>query len=567
MISEPRPAPPLLLHAVAAAGVLMGALGVLGTELGERRAEALFPIASATGVAFGLLLPTHLNRWPVLATILAGLPCSLVALLGFPFRFLAGEMPYEGGFPAMAHHFVSLLLAILVAGPPAAVLGLQIPDPKGTPRGLALALGAGLLSGGFFAFSGSYPGLLCEPGRFPFVARILLALLGLALAVTATPAASERRRLIAAATATAGVLWLFLLAAEIRFPKVPGTFLPAVLFLALFVLLASPLAAARGRRTGAGFALAFLAGTLALSHSRALPRREDTRGRVLGVSRVGGHVYWVRRNGARWTSGVALFRDGVRVSGTTREEAAPRRIRAHLALLLARSPRRALLLGFGTGLTADALRRHQTLEVVDVVDADRVPALDGYFPENSGVLTDPRVRFFVEDPAVFPGLAHERFYDAVVVEPGPLRFHSERFYARLKPLLVEGGLVAQWLPEGLAEPAMNGLIAAFTRSFRHSLLVDGTLVGSDAPFRFDRLTTRLHDEDWARRDLVRLGLPTALDLAARFLRTGPRFRKDFETGGPGGRDRNLREVLSELQITDADLADSLRDAEERSPFP
>jgi uncharacterized membrane-anchored protein len=93
-------------------------------------------------------------------------------------------------------------------------------------------------------------------------------------------------------------------------------------------------------------------------------------------------------------------------------------------------------------------------------------------------------------------------------------------------------------------------------------------VGSDAPFRFDRLTTRLHDEDWARRDLASLGLPTALDLAARFLRTGPRFLKDFEQGGKrGARNRNREEVLSELQITDADLADSLRAEVDRGRFP
>lgn len=438
---------------------IAGAYGLLANGLGEGRAAVLAPLAVALGVICGLLARLPLRapirrRRLLLGLVATLLPAAVASVFGLPLRFLLGEMPYVDGTPSRGSWAVSLLVAAVLTGPPAAGLGLLL--------------------------------------------------------------RRWRSRKLAAATGLAGAVLLAY-----------GTLFPGL-----------------------------------------LPARPP-KGRVLVTARSGGHVFHVRQNARLRSAGVTLFRNGVPMSGTTGAEAAPRRIRAHLALLLAESPRRALLLGFGTGLTADALRRHQTLEMIDVVDRDRVwPALDGYFPENSGVLADPRVRFFVEDPAVFPRLAPASFYDAVVVEPGPPRFHSESAYATLKPLLVAGGLVSQWLPADGDEPEADARIAAFTRSFRHSLLVDDTLVGSDAPFRFDRLTTRLHDEDWARRDLASFGLPTALDLAARFLRTGPRFRKDFEQGGlPGARDRNREEVLSELQITDADLADTLRAADDLRRFP
>ena len=122
-----------------------------------------------------------------------------------------------------------------------------------------------------------------------------------------------------------------------------------------------------------------------------------------------------------------------------------------LPMLLHPEPKRALVICFGTGQTANAVRQEGP-ESLDIVELN--PAVLGnahFFAVNQGVLEDPRVH-----PTVMDGRAWLRrtdhVYDVVTLEPMPPNFagvnslYSREFYELAAARLAPGGIVAQWVP-------------------------------------------------------------------------------------------------------------------------
>ncbi|MBL8111468.1 MAG: hypothetical protein JNK60_01165, partial [Acidobacteria bacterium] len=265
-------------------------------------------------------------------------------------------------------------------------------------------------------------------------------------------------------------------------------------------------------------------------------------GRVVAYRSSPQHLFWVRSNVGHETGNSLMF-DAHSMSGTSRGAQTYMRAMAHVPLLLtAAEPRRALLICFGVGSTADAIRQHTTIARVDVVDLNpSVYALNSLFAaENGNVLADERLKLHVDDGRQFVKLARGRVYDLVTMEPPPplqpgiSRLYSMEYYAAVRSRLAEGGLVSQWLPEYLLdEEAVNLVVATFTKSFPHSLLMAGwgrdlILVGSEKPIAYDVLAERLRGQGAVRADLARLGFVSPGDLAATFMRAGPRFTAAFE---------------------------------------
>jgi hypothetical protein len=154
-------------------------------------------------------------------------------------------------------------------------------------------------------------------------------------------------------------------------------------------------------------------------------------------------------------------------------------------------PRRALVICFGTGQTANAVRKEgpEQLDIVDV--SANVFALAHHFPENEGVLDDPRVQTHVMDGRAWLRRTSQR-YEVVTLEPMPPTFagsnslYSVEFYQLVAERLQPGGVVAQWLPFHLIDPEESAAItAAFIEVFPDAYLwIDmsgtGILVGREA---------------------------------------------------------------------------------------
>lgn len=190
----------------------------------------------------------------------------------------------------------------------------------------------------------------------------------------------------------------------------------------------------------------------------------------------------------------------------------------HLPSLATPRLQRALVICFGTGQTADAVRAHRpgTLDIVDLNRA--VLRAAPLFASNHGVLDDPSVRATVMDGRAFLRRRTRDVYDVVTLEPmapnfaGTNNLYSREFYQLVRSRLSPSGVVAQWVPFHLLTPDdMTAVIATFHESFPHTRLwidpISGTgiLVGGIHPWRFHPSEVKLELDDAAIAGAVALG--------------------------------------------------------------
>jgi spermidine synthase len=166
----------------------------------------------------------------------------------------------------------------------------------------------------------------------------------------------------------------------------------------------------------------------------------------------------------------------------------------HLPALAVPRLRNALVICFGTGQTAQAVRVHrpESLNIVDINPA--VFAAAPLFELNHGVLKDPSVRAVVMDGRAFLRRMPEARFDAITLEPMPPNhagvnnLYSLEFYELMRARLTSSGTVAQWLPLHLIAPQhMRAIVGTFVRVFPHARLwIDpegtGVLVGGVSPW-------------------------------------------------------------------------------------
>lgn len=140
-----------------------------------------------------------------------------------------------------------------------------------------------------------------------------------------------------------------------------------------------------------------------------------------------------------------------------------------LPALLHPKPGPALVICFGTGQTANALRREhvESLDIVDISQA--VFDLAGQFPKNEGVLDDPIVHHHRVDGRSWLRRT-KTTYDVITLEPMPPTFagvnalYSREFYELVHSRLNPGGIAAQWLPFHLVDPLRGASIATTFRA-------------------------------------------------------------------------------------------------------
>ena len=161
-----------------------------------------------------------------------------------------------------------------------------------------------------------------------------------------------------------------------------------------------------------------------------------------------------------------------------------------LPMLLHPNPKTALVICFGTGQTANAVRAENP-ESLDIVDINpSVYKLAHNFVRNEGVLDDPRVNKIVMDGRAFMRRA-QKSYDVITLEPMPPVFagvnalYSREFYELARTHLSAEGTIAQWLPfVGLLPHSSAAIARTFQEVFPNAILwIDapsktGILLGS-----------------------------------------------------------------------------------------
>ena len=310
--------------------------------------------------------------------------------------------------------------------------------------------------------------------------------------------------------------------------------------LAAMAAVVGAVAAWRGRADGSiasGWATGLI-GCAALAVAVVLPADRFARmlpgasgaGLVFYEESHGGTVAVVERvgNGNRFHR---LYIQGVSNSGDAMPSLRYMRLQALLPLIVHNGePRSALVVGYGTGITAGALSQFSGLERRAV--AELLPAVLRAAPQFRGTYQaaiDPGLEKRAKDGRRVLQGSEER-WDLITLEPPPpsaagvVNLYSSDFYRLAASRLADQGIVAQWLPLPTQnEEETRALVASFIDVFPHaqlwtSELHEMLLVGSLQPLVLDaaRIQSRYAQPDTSAA-LKAVGIPSAGALLATWV--------------------------------------------------
>jgi spermidine synthase len=216
----------------------------------------------------------------------------------------------------------------------------------------------------------------------------------------------------------------------------------------------------------------------------------------------------------------------------------------HLGPLFLPAPRRALVIGLASGVTAGAVAQHP-FERIDVAEIEpaMIRAARFFDAENLRVLDDPRVHVLDGDGRHLLGAAREP-YDLVVSEPsnpwiaGVANLFTREFYEAARRQLAPGGVMVQWLlAYSIFGRDMQMVVRTFLEVFPHVTIWRGypgdlLLLGSEGPLCLDPalVEARAARSPALGAQLERLGA-RADGLAVRFV-LGDMDARRYAAGAP-----------------------------------
>lgn len=268
----------------------------------------------------------------------------------------------------------------------------------------------------------------------------------------------------------------------------------------------------------------------------------DRLGRLLASTRGGdgSMVFYEESSGGtvavlRQRSGENLFRrlyiQGVSNSGDAMPSLRYMRLQALLPLMIhTGEPHSALVIGFGTGITAGALLEYPQLQ--KRVCAELLTAVvhaGSFFSGNFNAASDPKLQIRLRDGRRELVQSSER-YDLITLEPPPpsaagvVNLYSRDFYALAATRLETNGLLAQWLPLTTQNDAdTRSLVKSFLDVFPYATLWttelhEMLLIGSRSPIELDaqQIMSRFSQADVAST-LQEVGIETPAALLATWV--------------------------------------------------
>lgn len=398
----------------------------------------------------------------------------------------------------LLHQVLVALIAVLVLGVPAGLLGAVLPLCLQTATGSGAGLGrevgrlltwntlgavAGVLVSGFVLMP--WLGL-----RGAFLA--LATVLGCAVWISAGGGWGRRRL---AAAASLGVIVLVAVSGGDRWRHALGS--------GIFRVRNAP-----------------------LTHDRLKQRRQDIR-YLFYEDAADASVSVEAWNGKESTNEIVLRING-KPDASTQGDLSTQYLLAHLPLLARPQSKEVFVLGFGSGITAGAVLGHSVERLTIAENCGPVLRAAPLFgPWNRNVLQSPRTRVFGEDARTLLKLDPAR-YDVIISEPsnpwvaGIGGVFSREFYELASSRLVEGGVMAQWfhvyeMHDGILELVLRtfGSVFPFVEVWE-AADTDIILLGSMRPWP----STAAHyatsfTRAAVREDLAAIGLRTPESLFAR----------------------------------------------------
>ncbi len=173
-----------------------------------------------------------------------------------------------------------------------------------------------------------------------------------------------------------------------------------------------------------------------------------------------------------------LYVDANQAADASRWDSPSHRVIAHLPLLLHPNPKRALVVGFGMGLTSYSITQHGVQ--VDAIELSKgvISAAREHFTHVNGNIFENRLfNYSIND-----GRNHIRMtkkeYDMIstgiihpLVSAGSSNIYTEDFYHLCKEILTEDGVMCQWVPlHRLPEAHFKMIVRTFKHVFRETTL-------------------------------------------------------------------------------------------------
>jgi spermidine synthase len=226
-----------------------------------------------------------------------------------------------------------------------------------------------------------------------------------------------------------------------------------------------------------------------------------------------------------------LYIQGVSNSGDVMASKRYMRLQGLLPLIVhPAEPKSALVIAFGTGITAGSLLAYPDLErrlVVELLQPviNAAPLFDG----NYGAGTDLRLEVVIADGR-HELMRRKEAFDLITLEPPPpaaagvVNLYSQDFYELAKSRLNQHGLLAQWLPIATQnDEDTQSLIKSMLEVFPHLTLWttevhEMMLIGSEEPLKLDYSTVsqRMRVSTVANA-LGEVGINSAADLLATYI--------------------------------------------------
>jgi spermidine synthase/tetratricopeptide (TPR) repeat protein len=214
-----------------------------------------------------------------------------------------------------------------------------------------------------------------------------------------------------------------------------------------------------------------------------------------------------------------------------------------LPMFLHDDPKRALVIGLGSGVTAGSVLRHP-IERVDGVEIspEVVEAAETFSETNGRPMDDPRFHLTVDDALTMLQLTDRR-YDVIVSEPsnpwiaGIGSLYTSEFFALCRERLSDDGLMVQWFHLYEMDDEMFRLVLrTFQSAFPHvsiwsPLSTDVILIGSAREINPDEdRWQRLWGQPEVRSDLERIGIGRPSTLYTLQVMDGDNVRRYADEG-------------------------------------
>ena len=173
-----------------------------------------------------------------------------------------------------------------------------------------------------------------------------------------------------------------------------------------------------------------------------------------------------------------LYVDANQAADASRWDSPSHRVIAHLPLLLHPNPKRALVVGFGMGLTSHSITQHGVQ--VDAIELSEgvISAAQEHFKHVNGNIFENRLFNWTINDGRNHILMTQKKYDMIstgiihpLVSAGSSNIYTEDFYKLCQRILTEDGVMCQWVPlHRLPETHYKMIVRTFQHVFPETTL-------------------------------------------------------------------------------------------------